>query len=566
MDENLSRGYVALGKRGNICPLATPPVDNMGKTYMAMVLAGAGFLFPYNSFVMAVDYFQTKYPVSMVVFDMTIVYIMVAFVAVLTNNLLVETLSFTCRINIGYGLTISMLLFVGAVEILWDELFTLDTSYCLNLVAIGLIAWGATIQQSSFYGYTSILPIKYTQAVMIGESAAGLWVSINRIFTKMLTKDLRISTFSFFVISHLVVMTSCVLFQIVQSSDFVKFYIARSEDSKKKISLEPTEEYIDSEQSQPEPFAETSLSTGKIFKDENAFSFANPMYDPNANSVPTYKVEDVMVHVETGSSFKLRKSTLSEFWSSFKSGYKLREEVSKIIWKQMLAIFLCYFVTLSIYPGVLSDLVSPRFGTWMPVLVMTVFNLFDLMGKLLGAYSYERWDDKILKSTKKRLFMIPAILLIVIVQHPFHTKIISEFMIILQTAVLGVTNGITGSVPMIFAPAKVVEERRELAGNIMTISYIAGTTAGSIFAYVLDRIIHYEIGFSVSWAGADYHKTMMSAGAATMNTVDPFNFSHVTADPVNHTGSSPLQMTITVGSLLLSAARGVNSTTTAFPG
>lgn len=50
---------------------------------------------------MAVDYFQIKYPASMVVFDMTVVYIMVAFVAVLTNNLLVETLSFTCRINIG---------------------------------------------------------------------------------------------------------------------------------------------------------------------------------------------------------------------------------------------------------------------------------------------------------------------------------------------------------------------------------------------------------------------------------------------------------------------------------
>ncbi|KAL4148451.1 hypothetical protein QTP88_002691 [Uroleucon formosanum] len=566
MDENLSRGYVALGKRGNVCPLATPPVDNLGKTYMAMALAGAGFLFPYNSFVMAVDYFQNKYPVSMVVFDMTIVYIMVAFVAVLTNNLLVETLSFTCRINIGYGLTISMLLFVGAVEILWEELFTLDTSYYLNLVAIGLIAWGATIQQSSFYGYTSILPIKYTQAVMIGESAAGLFVSINRIFTKMLSKDLRVSTFSFFVISHLVVMTSCVLFQIVQSSDFIKFYIARSEDSKKKISLEPTEEYVDSEQSQPEPFAETSLSTGKIFKDENAFSFANPMYDPNANSVPTYKVEDVMVHVETGNSFKLRKSTLSEFWDSFKSGYKLRKEVSKIIWKQMLAIFLCYFVTLSIYPGVLSDLVSPRFGTWMPVLVMTVFNLFDLMGKLLGAYSYERWDDKILKSTKKRLFMIPAILLIVLVQHPFHTKIISEFMIVLQTAVLGVTNGITGSVPMIFAPAKVVEERRELAGNIMTISYIAGTTAGSLFAYVLDRIIHYEIDFSVSWTGSDYHK-MLAAGAAVVDPMYHFNssFLQVVGDPGNATGSPPLQSTVArLGNLLLTA--GINSTTTAFPG
>lgn len=46
------------------------------------------------------------------------------------------------------------------------------------------------------------------------------------------------------------------------------------------------------------------------------------MYDPNANNVPTYKVEDVMVHVETGSSFKIRKSTLAEFWDSFKSKWK----------------------------------------------------------------------------------------------------------------------------------------------------------------------------------------------------------------------------------------------------
>jgi solute carrier family 29 (equilibrative nucleoside transporter) protein 4 len=61
--------------------------------------------------------------------------------------------------------------------------------------------------------------------------------------------------------------------------------------------------------------------------------------------------------------------------------------------------------------------------------------------------------------------MIPAILLVVFVQHPFHTKILSEVLIFAQTAILGVSNGITGSVPMIFAPAKVVEERRELAGN-----------------------------------------------------------------------------------------------------
>lgn len=100
----------------------------------------------------------------------------------------------------------------------------------------------------------------------------------------------------------------------------------------------------------------------------------------------------------------------------------------------------------------------------------------------------------------------------------------------------------------------------------MTISYIAGTTAGSLFAYVLDRIIHYEIGFSVSWAGSDYHK-MLAAGAAVVDPMDHFNssFLQVVGNPGNATGSPPLQSTVArLGNLLLTA--GINSTTTAFPG
>ncbi|XP_050435902.1 equilibrative nucleoside transporter 4 isoform X2 [Adelges cooleyi] len=535
MDENLSRGYVALGKRVNVGREPRPPVDHKDRIFFAMTLAGAGFLFPYNSFVMAVDYFQIKYPSSMVIFDMTLVYIIMAFFAVLTNNLLVDTLSFKCRINIGYALTTTTLLFVGAVEILWSEMFSLNTSYYINLVAIAIIAWGATIQQSSFYGYTSILPVQYTQAVMIGESAAGLWVSLDRITTKMLTDDLQLSTFCFFLFSHGVVMLSWVFFQIVQTTDFIKFYMARNEESKKRISLEPTEEYANAEQNQPESlFAETSLSIGKnVFpKEDNALSFANPAYDPNAN-VPTYKVEDVMVHIETH-SFKLRKSTFSNMWTKFKNGYLLRFEVSKLIWKQMLAIFLCYFVTLSIYPGVLTDLISPRFGTWMPVLVMTVFNLFDLLGKILSAHAYENWDDKILKVTKVRLLMIPAILLIVFVQHPFHTKIFSEFLIFLETAALGLSNGITGSVPMIFAPAKVNNERRELSGNIMTFSYIAGTTMGSIFAYLLDKILHYESDYPISVYNSEYHKMETYVIEQNLLNINNTYAHNITAKVIRH--------------------------------
>lgn len=56
MDENLSRGYVQLGKaRGmnefkfsNGFTHLSPPVDKYNFIYMALILGGIGFLLPYN--------------------------------------------------------------------------------------------------------------------------------------------------------------------------------------------------------------------------------------------------------------------------------------------------------------------------------------------------------------------------------------------------------------------------------------------------------------------------------------------------------------------------------------
>lgn len=50
---------------------------------------------------MAMDYFKVRYPGLPVVFDMSLVYIAVALLTVLGNNLLVETFSLNSRINFG---------------------------------------------------------------------------------------------------------------------------------------------------------------------------------------------------------------------------------------------------------------------------------------------------------------------------------------------------------------------------------------------------------------------------------------------------------------------------------
>ena len=57
---------------------------------------------------------------------------------------------------------------------------------------------------------------------------------------------------------------------------------------------------------------------------------------------------------------------------------------------------------------------------------------------------------------------------------------------LLLSALLGLTNGVLGSVPMILAPTKVTDDHRELTGNIMTLSYYVGLTIGASVAYGLD--------------------------------------------------------------------------------
>lgn len=173
-----------------------------------MLLAGVGFLLPYNSFITDVDYLHHKYPGrspaaaaypshpklgessallpgeldppppsitclsagTSIVFDMSLTYILVALVAVILNNALVELLSLHTRISVGewgspqppaapapccptttrfclppagYLFALGPLLFVSICDV-WLELFTRRQAYAINLVAVGVVAFGCT--------------------------------------------------------------------------------------------------------------------------------------------------------------------------------------------------------------------------------------------------------------------------------------------------------------------------------------------------------------------------------------------------------------------------------------
>ncbi|XP_072022732.1 equilibrative nucleoside transporter 4-like [Amphiura filiformis] len=445
--------------------LVEQPKDQYNIIYICLLLAGIGFLLPYNSFITAVDYFLAKYGQgSTIVFDMSLTYIVVGFVAVILNNALVESFSLHVRITFGYVVSFVSLLLVAIFEV-GLESFSEHTSYVVILLAVATVSLGCTVQQSSFYGYAGMLPRRFTQAVMTGESAAGLITSINRIVTKLVLHNEKANTLIFFVLSAVIVLLCLLTHHLARRSDFIRYYTAACNaaaagDDQQHLTLNDQFSQYD------------GIHHDKPEDDDQMEKQAQP--SPTIKFEIEYPVQKTYIRWMT----RVR---------SIKRGLAARRDVAKLIWPYMLSIGIAYFVTLCLFPGIESDVLSCALGGWMPVILMAIFNATDFCGKILGAVPFDWPPRSLVIAQCSRVILIPLLLLCVVPRSdPIFNHDVWPMVI---SAGLGLSNGYFGSVPMILAPGKIPEEKRELAGNIMTLSYNVGLTTGSAVAYLLNYLI-----------------------------------------------------------------------------
>ena len=211
-----------------------PPKDRFGLAYIAFFLAGAGFLFPWNSFVAAVDYFLFLYPDKHPEVAIAVTYLVVTLAFSTVNVYTVHSIPLHARIGFGYVMFTVALVFVPLLDIaIQNCALDSNVSFVLTLCAVLTVGIGSGMQQSSYYGLSGMLPPRYTQAVMAGESAAGLVVSFNRVVTKLAVAELRSGVIAFFVLSVLFILM-CVVCQVyIAKSPFVRHYVAVCDGQKR---------------------------------------------------------------------------------------------------------------------------------------------------------------------------------------------------------------------------------------------------------------------------------------------------------------------------------------------
>lgn len=264
---------------------------------------------------------------------MTITYIVIGLATVLLNNLFLSLVSLNVRIMFGFTVSFIAMAIVAVSEMVF-HIFAAKMAHSMLFVMCAVTAIACAVQQSSFYGFGSMFPKKYTQAIMVGEGLAGFLAAVARIFAHLTnTTDNQADslwTIVFFLIPaiYIVVCFKLYLNYVYNPSPLVHYYVKLAG----RLNRRSTE-------------VETKCgvaSTGLHFDFFSFFLTFNCVFSLN-------------------------------FLTNFISVYPF-----------MVCIALTYVVTASLHPSIITEIISCKLEDWMPILLLLVFSTFDVIGKVSG--------------------------------------------------------------------------------------------------------------------------------------------------------------------------------------
>lgn len=157
----------------------------------------------------------------------------------------------------------------------------------------------------------------------------------------------------------------------------------------------------------------------------------------------------------------------------------LWEIIGRVKWYGI-GIVAIYIVTLAIFPGYITeDVHSEILKDWYSILLITAYNVFDLVGKSLTAVYVVENAKVAIGGCIARFVFFP--LFYVCLHGPAFFR--TEIPVTILTSLLGLTNGYLTSVLMILAPKVVELQHAETAGIVIVLFLVVGLAIGSVVAW-----------------------------------------------------------------------------------
>nr|GME02640.1 equilibrative nucleotide transporter 3-like [Ipomoea batatas] len=387
-------------------------------------LLGIGCLFAWNSMLTIEDYYAQLFPKYHPARVLTLVYqpcALMATAAFAYNEAKIDTRK---RNLFGFFLYL-----IGIALVLVLDLATSGRGglghYIGICVCSGLFGVADGHVQGGMMGDLSFMLPEFVQSFLAGMAASGALTSALRLFTKAIFDNsnhgLRKGAIMFFVISVFFELLCCFLYAFV----FPKLPIVRY--YRKKAASEGS----------------TTVAS-----------------DLAAGGVSAQGLD------ETDKSPKQLERL---------SNYKLLLQNADYA----LAIFLIYVLTLSIFPGFLSeDTGSHGLGSWYVLVLIAMYNVWDLIGRYVPLMKCTKLESR------KGLLIVILMRFLLVPPFYFAAKYGGQGWMLFLTSFLGLTNGYLTVCVLISAPKGYKGPEQNALGNILALFLIGGIFAGGVLDWL----------------------------------------------------------------------------------
>lgn len=146
-----------------------------------------------------------------------------------------------------------------------------------------------------------------------------------------------------------------------------------------------------------------------------------------------------------------------------------------------LGTLILYVVTLSIFPGYITeDVHSEILKDWYPIILLTSYNVFDLVGKCLTSIYVIENSKVAIGASFARLLFFPVYL--ACLHGPMVLR--TEIPVTIVTCLLGLTNGYLTSCLLMLGPKTVPLQHAETAGTVLVLFLVVGLACGSVVSWL----------------------------------------------------------------------------------
>ncbi|KAJ9171026.1 hypothetical protein P3X46_019079 [Hevea brasiliensis] len=396
------------------------PNDLEGK-FSAMVvcfLLGNGCLFSWNSMLTIEDYYGYLFPRYHPSRVLTLVYQPFAFLTLAVLAYHEAKLNTRKRNLFGY-----VLFFISSLLVLVLDLATSGGGGLGTFIGIcvisGLFGVADAHVQGGMIGDLSFMQPEFLQSFLTGLAASGTLTSVLRLITKAAFENskngLRKGAILFFAISAFFELLCVILYAYAfPKLPIVKYYRSKAaSEGSKTVSAD--------------------LAAGGI------------------RTLPQREAEEDPKKLERLSNKELLLENIDYAFD----------------------LFLIYVLTLSIFPGFLSeDTGSHSLGAWYALVLIAMYNVWDFIGRSIHLIKSLKLESRkaLTLAILSRFLLIPAFY--------FTAKYADQGWMIMLTSLLGLTNGYLTVCVLTSAPKGYKGPEQNALGNLLTLFLLGGIFAG----------------------------------------------------------------------------------------